>query len=95
MKTQNRLLLLLLAFFLWGTICGLIGYSWGDYGNYTLKEEVSTLEKQLADCEEGYIQRYDENEKALIELAKEFAKLQSANITIETPDTKLHIEWER
>ena len=83
-------------------ITGLIGYSIGDSDDASLRLQIAALQAELKDCENtGHWQSIGEwvteyeREKALYELAQSLAELQSANITIDTPNASIHVEWQR
>ena len=98
---KKKALGLLLGTILAMSLFWLMGYAMGGADNTGLRFQVTALQQELADCEEGW-QTWDTfhrseitDEEALIKVMESFAEVQSANITIDTPDTHFHIEWER
>jgi len=83
----------------------LIGYAMGDatVEINRLEVEINRLESEL-NCYKNKppeimfpIEDSDlsDSDKAMMEVIKKIAEIESANITIDTPEAHLHIEWER
>lgn len=96
MKKQNVAVVCVAILFFLFTIA--LGVAYDD-----AKAEILQLESELNYCknkppeimfplEESGI---SDTDKAFLEVIQTFAELQSANITIATPDARIHIEWER
>lgn len=96
MKEKGLIIALAIGFVALGIICIFMGISWENEVNQ-LNSELLYYQNKPPKIIYEPVNNYDDidTERALLELANEFAQMESANITIETPEARLHIEWSK